>query len=73
MFAHPKGFLIQLQCLEHCINILSYISSPTKSDLGWPTLSSKAVTVISLKEWYAGHKLLTIKSKALITKETFDH
>jgi hypothetical protein len=50
----------------HCTNIPSYTSSPTESDLGWPTLTSKAVTVTPLEEWCAGHKLLTIGSKALI-------
>jgi hypothetical protein len=51
---------------RHCTNIPSYTSSPTESDLGWPTLTSKAVTVTPLEEWCAGHKLLTIGSKALI-------
>jgi hypothetical protein len=61
-----EGLLVQFRCFGHCTNIPSYTSSPTESDLGWPTLTSKAVTVTPLKEWCAGHKTITIGSKAHI-------
>jgi hypothetical protein len=74
-FARPKGLLVQLRCPGHCTNIPSYTSSPTESDLGWPTLTSKAVTVThskngalvtKLNHWIQGphhkRKHLTIES-----------
>jgi hypothetical protein len=52
-----KGFLVQFRYPKHCTNIPSYTRNSIESDLGWPTLTSKAVIMIPLKEWCADHKL----------------